>query len=638
MSQAGWRQRLEKPPKMKRLLIVAIAVIGVLAAIAAAAPLIISTDIVKRQIANQITNWTGRDVTFAGEPEISLFPYLTVRLRKVALANPPDMKTQTPFLRTEVLTGKLQILPLLAGRFEIAEFRLSNPRINLLIDRDGRANWLLDQGAVGTQAAKRNAEVISDDIAPPSPLADITLGRLLLRNGLITFDDLRAGRHEALSDVTMSLDWPSTAEAATGTGSFTLRGGTVEFNGSIGAPLRLLAGGSSSLRLALASTLLRASFAGNALRLDGTQIDGEATISTPSVQRLVEWMGTPMDTGSVFGAGSITGKMNWIGSSVSFANATMVLDGNTAEGAIAVSFGGGRVGAQGTLALEKLDLTPYLETFQAALVGGGFWPITPIRLPLAGVGDIDLRLSTDQVVMGRTSMGRAAVAATAKDGKLTINVGDAQLYGGHAEATLTAEMLDGALSGTARVKVDHIPARIALSDILGLTALDATGSATIDLTASGRSWGEFAGSVSGGATVLLADGILDSVDVAKVPAVLAAGAKDADLSGSTSFATATGTLKVADGTVSSEDFHAEGETFAIDAAGKARLFNPTLEARGVLSLPATDGSAAAPPNEFPFMVTGSWTAPVFLPDLGRPLQRGDKQPADADMPPESPRG
>ncbi|KAB2862511.1 MAG: SOS response-associated peptidase, partial [Bauldia sp.] len=29
MSQAGWRQRLEKPPKMKRLLIVAIAVIGV---------------------------------------------------------------------------------------------------------------------------------------------------------------------------------------------------------------------------------------------------------------------------------------------------------------------------------------------------------------------------------------------------------------------------------------------------------------------------------------------------------------------------------------------------------------------------------------------------------------------------------
>ena len=622
---------------MKRLLIYALAAAGIVAAIAAAAPLIISTDIVKRQIANQITNWTGRDVTFAGEPRISLFPYLTVRLRKVTLANPPGM-ADTPFLQTDILTGKLQILPLLVGRIKVAEFRLFNPQINLLIDRDGRVNWLLDRGAVGTQAAKGDAEVISDDKAPRSPLADIALGRLLMRNGQIAFDDLRTGRHEELSDVKIDLSWPSTAETASGNGSFVWRGEAAEFSGSIGAPLQLLTGGASPLRLALGSTPLRASFNGNALRLDGIQIEGETRISTPSVRRVIDWMGAPMEAGSTLGAGSIAGKMNWVGPSISFANATMELDGNAAEGAITVSLADGRPGLQGTIAMQKLDLTPYLEAFRAELVGGGLWPISPIRMPFADAGDVDLRISTDQVIMGNASMGRAAAAATVKNGKLTINIGDAQPYDGRAEATLTAEMIDGALSGTAQVKLDDIPARAALSDMLGVSILDGTGSVTLNLRATGKSWGEFAGSVSGGATLQIAQGVLDGMDVAKVPTILADSEGEGDRSGSTAFTTATCTLTVTDGAVATDDFHAEGQTFAMDVAGTASLFNPVLDARGVLTLPTPDGGDTTAVHAFPFMLTGSWAAPVFLPDLGRPIQRGDTQSGDARLPEDSPRG
>jgi uncharacterized protein involved in outer membrane biogenesis len=618
---------------MKRLLILAAAAVGVIAVLLLAAPFLISTDFVKRQIAGQITTWTGRDVSFAGEPEIRLLPDLTVRLRKVVLANPPEM-ADTPFLQADLITGRLRLLPLLAGRIEVAEFRLFGPRISFVVDRDGRANWHFDRSAVGAQAAKRDAEVISDDIAPPSPLADISLGRLVIRNGSLSFDDRRSGRHEELSDVKVNLAWPSTQDAATGEGTFIYRGEPVEFNGSIAAPLQLLAGGASPARIALASTLLRASFVGTAGQLDGLQIEGETTVTTPSVRRVAEWMGAAPGSSSILGAGSIAGTMNWIGPSIAFSAAKVELDGNAADGAFAVSIGE-RPGIQGTLALEKLDLTAYVEALKAAAAAGDFAPEAPVFLPLAGLGDLDLRLSTDQVIIGSTLLGRAAVAANAADGKLTITVGDAEFYGGNGEATLSAGMDGGALTASAEIAVDEVPAAAALAGILGASALDATGAASLDLAASGRTWGELAASLTGRGTLTLEGGTLAGIDVAELPGALQAGG-EADGSGSTAFTAASATLQFAGLSVASTDIHAEGAAFALDLAGKASLADPAIEARGVLTLTGAGGGEAA--NEVPFMVTGTWTAPAFLPDLGKPFRPGESLPATVTTPGESPRG
>src|SRR5215211_4440142 len=77
--ESGGAMARAPPSKMKRFIITALAVVLVAAACAAAVPLLISTDVVKRRIADQITNWTGRVVSFEGDPRISLYPYVTVR-------------------------------------------------------------------------------------------------------------------------------------------------------------------------------------------------------------------------------------------------------------------------------------------------------------------------------------------------------------------------------------------------------------------------------------------------------------------------------------------------------------------------------------------------------------------------------
>ena len=71
---------------MKRLLIGSIIVAVTIAVIIAAVPFLISSELVKRRVADQVTEWTGREVALRGEPIIALFPYLTVKLKDVSVA------------------------------------------------------------------------------------------------------------------------------------------------------------------------------------------------------------------------------------------------------------------------------------------------------------------------------------------------------------------------------------------------------------------------------------------------------------------------------------------------------------------------------------------------------------------------
>jgi AsmA protein len=624
-----------KPKRARRFIIGALIVVGALAALAAAVPLVISADVVKHRIVDQITYWTGRDFSFRGDPHFSLYPYLTVRLRNATLGN-ADGKGDEPFVEMDAMTGKLEILPLLLGRLEFAEFRLVNPRINLVTDAGGRGNWILDEGAVGSQLSKGDKQGITDEIEPPSPFADIKLGRLVIRDGIVSYTDNRSGRKEELTKVNVSFDWSSTSQAAAGTGSFIWRGEPVQFNGGIDAPLALLAGGSSPVRFAFTATPLKLAFTGSALQLDGTQLEGDVNLTTPSVRRVIEWMGAPMGTGAILGAGSIAGKINWLGPSVAIADAKMELDGNVAEGALSATVGGGGLSSlQGTLAFESLDLSPYIEALRAKATAGGSWLSAPARLPLGGVSDIDLRVSTNQLVIGTATIGHSAATAILKDGQLALTIGEAQIGDGDAEAHVAVKLDNDALVGDGQIRLSDLAVGDALGQFAGLTGLDGVATATLDFGVRGRTWGEVVDGLAGKATVAIANGVFQGANLANLPAAL----KDPDnnsVAGSTAFAAATCTLNLANGVITTEDFEAKSDAFALRLAGSAGLLDPSIEARGVLTV--ADAGNDSGPTDVPFRIGGTWMDWHLLPDLGPPIERGAITPEPGVPPSRSPNG
>ncbi|MCP4381918.1 MAG: AsmA family protein [Hyphomicrobiales bacterium] len=611
----------KKPKRGRRLLVGALIIVVVLVGLVAAAPFIISTEVVKRQISDQIAYWTGRDFTFRGEPSISLYPYLTVRLSDATLANPEGMGEE-PFMDIETMTGKIELLPLLAGRIEFARFRLSNPRINLRTGEDGRGNWILDQGVVGSQISKGDKEGSTDDSAPRSPPADIRLGRFLIRDGIITYTDKHTGRQEELTKVDARFDWTSTTQAAEGEGSFIWRGEPVEFSGAVDTPLDWLAGGSSPLRIALSATPLELAFDGAALQLDGTQLEGDIQLTTPSVRRVVEWMGADVGSGAIFGAGSVSGKVNWLGPSVAITEASVEFDGNVADGAIAVTSVDGHSRVQGTLAFETLDLSPYVDALQIGMTADGPWQSAPTAMPLDAMGALDLRVSTNQLILGDAEIGRTATTIILDDGELSVSVGEMQLEDGFAEARATLQSRGVDLVGSAQLELVDASAAEVL-DKIGLAGLRGVVDANLELAGKGRDLREFIGSLSGQATISITEGTFELADLSTLPAAI----KDpASLSGSTVFSAAMGTLALAGGFVTTDDFHAEAETLNLMMAGQVGLLTPTIEARGVLGLTEPDDGGG--PRDVPFMINGTWDNWRLLPDLGPPIDRSAVAPED----------
>jgi AsmA protein len=604
----------------RRLALIVLAVVAVIGAIAIAVPFLISSDAVKKSISDQITHWTGRTFTFTGDAKLRLFPYLTVRLQDARLANPVGTGDE-PFIVAEVMTGKVEILPLLRGRLKFAEFRLGNPTINLEVDSAGNPNWILDQGVVGTLASKGDSELPGDDPSPPTPRAEVTLGRFLVRGGTVNFGDARNGTREVLSDVDVDFNWRSTVDAARGNGTFAWRGEPVAFRGEIGAPLTLLAGGDSPLRVALEAAPANLSFEGMARQFDGMQVEGEASLAVPSVVRFGAWTGALGET-SLIRAASIAGKVSWAAALLNLSEMTIHLDGNAGEGALTATVVDGKPRLQGTLDFTRFDLTPQLDALRAAVDADGAWRSDPIGLPLVTGADVDLRLSAGQAVARGAEVGPVAASLLVKDGIIRIEVGEAHLGEGIVEASLLAEMKDGVLSGAASLKADGVPAEAA-ADILGIPGVTGTAEASLDLKASGATWGDLAADVSGNGSVSVIDGSVDGVDLTLLPQMIADPASSAG-GGATSFGLAAATLALAEGTLSTGDLRVEGPGYALSLAGKAALPGTAIEARGVLTL----GDA----REVPFLLNGAWGALQLHPDLGGTLPRDDGGRADSPLP------
>ena len=604
---------------MKRLVILLLIVVGLIGAAIASAPFIAATELAKKRIAGQIEEWTGRPVSFTGEPRVELFPFLSLTIDNARISDAEGTGDE-PIVEMDHLTCKLRLLPFLIGRTEVAEFQLIRPRFHLRVDGEGRANWLMR----GRGPAVEDASSGSDT---SRQIADIRLGRFKIVDGVAVYDDERNGRHEELSAVALGLVWPSVAEAVSGTGAFSWRGETVEFNVAVSQPLNLIAGGASPARFAVASKPLRVSFTGTANSIADAQLDGATTVTAPSVRRVVEWLGTDMGDGSILGAGLIDGRLNWIDRSLSFTNARIELDGNSAEGALSVDFIGQRPKVQGTLALEKLDLSAYIESFQAAIRADGPWPLAPIRMPLIDVADADIRLSAGQILLGAARLGKTAASAVVDDGKLGVNVGEAQFYGGSLTGRAEVGISNGVMTGNTDVKIDNTPASAALRGIAGLSLLDGAVSTTIKAAGRGETWGEFVETLAGMADFRVANGALSGFELSQVAALAGAGgiSDPAAGSGATPFRSLSGKLTLADGMINGSDVRAEGDGFTIDLAGQVALIDAAVRAKGVLTA-ARAGADPGIRSEIPFVIGGSWTDPLLLPDYERLIQRGAEAP------------
>lgn len=596
---------------MKRIAIAAVTVIAILAILLAAVPFVISGDFLKDRIARQIAVWTGRPVTITGDPNLALYPSLAITVDGLTIGNPEGMGDDA-FVAADGLRATMQILPLLYGQTVFDEVELIAPRLRLVVDKDGRTNWGMAESRIAKQAMRAAEAAAAPTPAEgvlPAAIAiptDVRIGHLRITNGTILYDDLRTERREEFSAVSLDATWPSAAAAGRGSGSLQWRGETVAFNGSVTDPLKLIAGGTSDVRFAVASTPLRLSFSGQASG-GGVLLEGHANTTTPSLRRTIGWLGTPLGTGPILGAASIDGAVKIAARAVAFDRAAIELDGNVAVGDIAATFAGPRPVVTASISAEKLDLSAYLEAARADLVAAGSWLIAPTQLDFADALDATFNISAGQVLIGATRIDQVAAVATTHDGILDVRVEEAQLHGGTLTAAIDARMIDDDLVANANAAIAGVPAGVALTDAFGITALDGTATANIAIGSRGKSWGAFVRAIGGTAKVALTDGTLAGFDILEVAAVMADPLADpiAPEDKETAFQRLAATLAISEGDLTTEDLRMEGRGYSVTVAGKGSVLNGLVSAKARVITGTT---------VVPLTITGRWRLPSVVRD------------------------
>lgn len=572
---------------------IATVTIGALAVLSALIP----RETVRDAVMAEIRAVTGLNLALRGATTVAFFPSSDVSFYDVRLG---DTGAGTPALSAERLTARLRLFPLLLGHVEIADVELIEPTITVQLGMDGRrSNWsnLLDALA---RTLKPNASGAS-------------FSEIRIVDGTVVIRD--RGRTETLNDVDLALAWPSISNSFAATGRFVWRNEPVDIGASLSNFVAALSGNQSGLKLRLSGKPMKVAFDGQLSSAPTLRIDGTLAADAASLRDALRWTGQRPLPGGGLGRFALKAQTKVASGTVALTGVNIELDGNTAEGVLTFA-SDRRRSLQGTLAANRLDLTPYVSTVRLLTDHHRDWSVLPVSLDgLRGV-DLDLRISAAEVAVSSAKFDRTAIAANLRDGNLLITVGESQAFGGVIKGSFGLGIAEHGANLKAQLNFADVDLERCLHAIFGLERLQGRGTLSVALEATGGSVLALTRSMSGSADLKAKSGALMGLNVEQLLRRLErrplSGGGDFR-TGRTPFDTLAMVLSIHQGTVKVDTMEIQGSAVRLALGGSASLPARELDLTGTASLVSRIAVDRAP-FELPFIVHGSWEDPIMLPD------------------------
>jgi AsmA protein len=443
-----------------------------------------------------------------------------------------------------------------------------------------------------------------------------------IANGTVVLHDVGHRVTEQLTDVDFSLAWPSISKSFGATGHFAWNGRPIDASLTLADFPAALAGKRSGLKVRLSGAPMKAAFEG-AIGLKPTlKVEGTLAADAPSLRDVLVWSGQKPLPGGGFGRFAIKAQTNVVGGTIALSGVNVELDGNTAEGVLTFATEG-RQTLQGTLAADALDLTPYVSTMKLLTSNQHEWNATQIGLDGLNGLDLDLRLSAAKVTLSNAKLGRTAIGANLRDGKLVVSIGEAQAYGGLIKGSLTlADQAEG-VDVKSQLNFNDVDLDSCLDQLFGLRRLEGKGSMTLVAEGHGDSVLGVTQTLNGTATLTGRDGALSGLNVEQLLRRLErrplSGGGDFR-TGRTPYSKIAVNLKIVNGTIGVDELKIEGPTVNLALAGSASIPMRELDLKGTAAL-VTASRTGSDPFSLPFVVQGSWEDPLMLPDAEALIRR-----------------
>jgi AsmA protein len=571
---------------------------------------LIPAETVRHAIKGEIEAVTGLEPTIGGATSVSLFPWGTVSFADITLG---DARGSQPALVAERLTTRLRLMPLLFGRIEAADLSLLRPKILISFGPGGTSNW--------SSLAQSLARTLKPSAADPDRL--MSFSELRITDGTIELRESHHALDEILTHVETSLAWPAISKSFVATGRFTWRDEPVDASISLSDLAAAVGGDRTGLKMRLNGEPLRLAFDGHLSSKPTVKMEGTLAADTASLRRTLVWAGQPPLPGGGFGRFALKAHTDVVGGTVALSGVNVELDGNTAEGVLAF-ITEGRPRVQGTLAADNLDLTSYISTVHLLHGSSRDWSRVPIVLDGLTDFDLDLRLSAAKIDLTNAKLGRTAISANMREGRLMVTIGESQAFGGVLKGSLGFGKENNGAEIKSELQFADVDLESCLGDLFGIHRLEGRGTLAVAIEGAGDSVLALTQTLSGSATLTATQGALVGLNVEQLLRRLElrplSGGGDFRR-GRTPFDKITMAMKLAAGTATVEHVTLESPAVKLAVAGTASIPDRDLDLKGTARLVGAHAANVASDFELPFVVQGPWDDPIMLPDAESLIRR-----------------
>lgn len=580
---------------------------------AAAAPWTFSGEALRRELADQMMQTTGLRAIATGRATFAILPRPRIKLEKVSISD----ENGSLAVVTDFLKGDLRILPLIAGRMELASLLLVSPTITY--DIDGQP--LKQSGAIAR----------ASDTLPATPEAagadEARLGVISISGGSARIMSKAQGFDTRVDDINLTLDWPRLSSPASLNGTITWAGEVAEVAAWLGKPAAVLRGEQSSMTMKIESPGLSLSTNGALSGSPRLQYEGRVAVATRSLRTLMRTVGVQVPLPGPLANVSLTGNARAGMRSIALSGLRMTVDGNSFEGTLALQGTNVRPTLSGTLASDLLILSPIVSDLPSLTGPEGQWSRAALDLKSLDFADVDLRFSAARARLGRTVFEDTGCSILLTNGRLDVTLGQARTSGGliKGRASLTPGVagVDLRASGV----FTKIDSGALMKDALRGIRITGEASGQFSFDGQGETVAELIRSVDGRAQITFRNGDIMGLDLEqalrrleKRPLSIVTEVR----SGRTGFETAVVSARLNDGLIELDQAAVSGLGVQLAVTGQASLSDRNLQLRALAR--QTSGPTASARESGPQLlmeIRGSWDDPALIFDTDSLMRRSE---------------
>ncbi|MEE4362408.1 MAG: AsmA family protein [Desulfotignum sp.] len=626
---------------MKGILKWLIGIVVVLAVLAVAAivlvPMFVDVQQYKPRLEEIVSQQTGRPFSMGDDMDISVFPWVGVRLSDLQLGSPRG------FAAKEMVTVRsfevhLKVMPLLSKNVEVRSFVVDTPRIFLERRKDGLANW--ENLGTGTKQKEKTGTAPKDGALP---IASLTVANFAIQDGLVSFTDKAAGVEKQISDLNVNLSDISLEDPVKLSMSALVDGKPLALEGSIG-PVGKTPGKSDILfdLAAKAFGVMDVKLAGTLKDPSGRQqVDMNLAVAPFSLRKLMEELDQPffMETADpdVFKKLSLKTKISGNADAVSFSEGHLTLDDSSLDfSAGAKAFEKPDIAFD--LVLDRIDLDRYLppqaqeKTTSSTETSGGTGEkpaaakpdYTPLRKLV-----MDGKLKIGRLTAANLSLSDMTAHVQAKNGLITVDPLSLDLYEGSLAATLDLDVRQNLPKTQIALDLKGVQAGPLIQDAAAKKIITGTVQAATNLDMTGDTPDSIKKTLAGTGEITFTDGAIEGIDIAGMVRNAASKVglgKQPEQKPRTDFAKLEVPFTVGKGVLDVTQAGMMSPLLRVSAAGKAFLVKEELDFRVEPKIVGTlKGQGDTKDRSgimVPLLITGPFASPKIRPDLAGMLGSG----------------